>query len=76
MDTQDDNVVPFPSKRSIRTFVEEAIASYPRAKGAILFVLDEEGTLNMHSRRMNSRMLASAGARLIYLSGKGWDEDD
>ena len=76
MDTNDDNVIPFRPARSIRTFVEEVMDDFPRAKGAILFVRDEEGALHMHSRRMNSRMLASAGARLIYLSGKGWDEDD
>jgi hypothetical protein len=48
----------------------------PQARGAIVFVLDEGEALDMHSRDMNARMLASAGARLIYLSGKQWDTDD
>jgi hypothetical protein len=36
MDTNDDTVVPFPTERSIKTFVEEAIAAYPRARSPCL----------------------------------------
>jgi len=76
MEPNDDNVVPFRPRRSIRTFVEEVMDDFPRAKGAILFVRDEDDSLQMYTSKMNSRMLASAGARLIYLSGRSWHQDD
>ena len=76
MDTNDDNVIPFRPARSIRTFVEEVMDDFPRAKGAILFVHDEDNELHLVWTKMTTRVFAAAGARLIYLSGKGWDTVD
>jgi hypothetical protein len=76
MDIDDDNVVPFRPAHSVRTLVDEVMDNLPRAKGAIFFVLDEDNELHLVWTTISTRVMAAAGARLTYLSGKSWDQDD